>query len=92
MDDLQLREGQNVSVYQKVVDGKRERNVAFTGTILKVRGAGINKTITVKQTLEGIGVEKIFPISSPSITKIELVVEKKRHTTVKKKARKTKKK
>ncbi len=76
--DLQLREGQIVSVYQKVSDGKRERNVAFIGRIMKVRGSGVNKTITVKQTLEGIEVEKIFPVSSPFITKIEVAAEVKK--------------
>ena len=84
MDLPQLREGQEVRVYQKVSDGKRERNVAFIGKLMKVRGIGINKMITVKQVLEGIEVEKIFPISSPAVIKIEIV-------EVVKKARKSKK-
>ncbi|HVT01272.1 MAG TPA: 50S ribosomal protein L19 [Patescibacteria group bacterium] len=69
-----LREGQTVRVFQKIVDGKRERNVPFVGKLMKVRGTGVNKTITVKQMLEGVEVEKIFPVVSPTITKIEIVV------------------
>lgn len=74
MQDLpQLREGQIVRVFQKIAEGKRERNVPFMGKLLKVKGSGINQTITVVQMLEGIGVEKIFPTALPTITKIEVV-------------------
>lgn len=87
-----LREGQNIRVFQKIVEGKRERNVPFTGVILKVRGIGVNKMITVKQTLENIDVEKIFPLALPTITKIEVVEEKKvmRKSSAGKKSRKAK--
>ena len=87
-----LREGQNVRVFQKIIEGKRERNVPFAGVILKVRGAGVNKMITVRQTLENIEVEKIFPIALPTITKIEVVEEKKviRKSASGKKSRKAK--
>lgn len=92
MDDkinLQIKEKQTVRVFQKITEGKRERNVPFIGVVQKVRGSQINKTITVKTVLEGVEVEKIFPIASPSITKIEIVEEKK---TTKKSARKKSKK
>ncbi len=79
----ELREGQNVRVFQKFVDGKRERNVPFVGKLLKVRGIGINKTITVRQNLEGIDVEKIIPIALPTITSIEIIVEEKKKQTKK---------
>ena len=74
MIDLpQLREGQTVRVFQRITEGKRERNVPFIGKVLKVRGSGVNQTITVMQMLEGIGVEKIFPTALPTITKIEVI-------------------
>ena len=73
----ELREGQIVRVFQKFTEGKRERNVPFMGRLLKVRGIGVNKTITVKQNLEGVDVEKIFPLALPTITKIEILEEKK---------------
>ena len=78
LDLPQLREGKTVRVLQKVIEGKRERNVPFIGKILKVRGAGENMTITVRQNLEGIDVEKIFPVALPTLVKIELVEEKKK--------------
>lgn len=73
IDIPQLREGQIVSVYQRITEGKRERNVPFTGKVLKVRGVGVNKTITVRQNFEGMDVEKIFPLALPTITKIQIV-------------------
>lgn len=91
MNDLQLREGMNVRVFQKITEGKRERNVPFVGKILKVRGSGINRTITVMQILEGIGVEKIFPTALPTITKIEIVEEEKKQISPKGKRTRSKK-
>ena len=89
MLDLKLREGQNVRVFQKIVDGKRERNVPFVGRVMKVRGSGVNKTITIKQHLEGVDVERIFPIASPTLTKIEIVEETKKKTATKRKKKLT---
>lgn len=60
---------------QKMSEGKRERNVPFTGVLLKVRGAGANRTITVRQNLEGVDVDKIFPTALPTITKIEVITQ-----------------
>lgn len=73
-----VREGQDVKVYQSVNEGKRQRNVAFVGQVMKVRGKNENKTITVRQTLEGIVVDRIFPLASPTITKFEIIEEKKK--------------
>lgn len=77
MDETQgLREGQFVKVYQKITDAKKERIVPFQGKIIKVKGAGANQMITVQNALEGVMVERIFPVSSPTLTKIELLVVK----------------
>ena len=73
LDLPQLREGQQVRVFQKMTEGKRERNVPFTGKLLKARGIGVNQTITIRQNLEGIDVDKIFPTALPTITKIEVM-------------------
>src|SRR3990167_10379391 len=69
----QLREGQKIRVFQRLTEGKRERNVPFAGKLLKVRGIGTNQTITVRQNLEGVDVDKIFPTALPTITKIEVL-------------------
>ena len=96
MIDLpQLREGQTVRVFQRITEGKRERNVPFVGKLLKVRGIGINRMITVRQALEGVDVDKIFPTALPTITKIEVVEQVKSlikgQPVVVKKSKRTKK-
>lgn len=80
--NLPIREKMQVRVFQRIVEGKRERLVPFVGIVQKVRGAGVNKTITVKQILEGVEVEKIFPLALPTIIKVEVieVVKKKKPT------------
>lgn len=84
-----FREGQYVKVYQKITDAKKERIVPFQGKITKVKGAGSNTMITVETVLEAIAVERIFPISSPTLTKIEILVVKE---SKKKRRKKTSKK
>ncbi len=71
-----FREGQFVKVYQKITDAKKDRIVPFMGKIIKVKGAGDNRMITVQNALEGVMVDRIFPVMSPTITKIELLVVK----------------
>lgn len=73
---IQFREGQFVKVYQKITDAKKDRIVPFMGKIIKVKGAGSNRMITVQNALEGVMVDRIFPVMSPTITKIELLVVK----------------
>ena len=90
----QLREGQLVRVYQRISEGKRDRNVPFAGKLLKVRGLGVNQTITVRQNLEGVDVDKIFPTALPTLTKIEIVEQVKslvRGQPAAKKSKRTKK-
>ncbi len=74
----EIRQGDQVRVYQRVVErgGKeeRERIQPFEGTVLAHKhGGGINATITVRSIVEGVGVERIFPLHSPTIERIELV-------------------
>ncbi|MDH5185937.1 MAG: 50S ribosomal protein L19 [candidate division WOR-3 bacterium] len=70
--------GDMIKVYHKIYEGDRERIQTFQGTVLQIRGVGESKTFTVRKMSRGIGVERIFPITSPMITKIEL----KKHTKV----------
>lgn len=87
-----LREGKLAKVVQKVVEGKKERGVSFIGRIIKVKGAGENQMITLRQTLEGVEVDRIFPVISPTIESIVLVEERKSATRKAKKRRTSKKK
>ncbi len=73
----EIKPGDMVKVYQKikeVKDGKtKERVQAFEGQVLaRKHGKGVSATITVRKVIDGVGVEKIFPIHSPSIEKIEV--------------------
>ncbi len=68
-----FRPGDTVKVYTKVVEGDTERIQVFDGLIIAIKGSSIARTFTVRKTSYGVGVERVFPINSPRIEKIELV-------------------
>jgi large subunit ribosomal protein L19 len=69
-----IKPGDTVKVHQKIKEGDKERIQIFEGIIIaKKHGKGISSNITVRKVVDGIGVERIFPIHSPSIDKIEVV-------------------
>ncbi len=65
--------GDTVRVHLKVKEGNRERIQVFEGTVIAKKHGGIEETFTVRRVSYGVGVEKVFPVHSPSIEKIELV-------------------
>ena len=65
--------GDTVRVHVKVKEGSRERIQVFEGTVIAKKHGGIEETITVRRISYGIGVEKVFPVHSPSIDTIEVV-------------------
>ena len=65
--------GDTVRVHIRVKEGNRERIQVFEGTVIAKKHGGINETITVRRISYGVGVEKVFPVHSPSIDKIEVV-------------------
>ena len=69
----ELNPGDTVRVSVRIVEGNKERTQAFEGTILKKRGSGIGKTITVRKVFQGVGVERVFPVYSPRVEKITVV-------------------
>ncbi len=70
----EVKTGFTVRVSQRVTEGAKERIQNFEGLVIKVgHGAGVEKTFTVRKIVEGIGVEKVFPFHSPTITKIHVV-------------------
>lgn len=79
-NQLDLRRGMAVKVYLKFVEGKKERIIAFQGKIIKSRGAGSSKMVTVRQFIDGVDVDRIFPINAPSVVKLENIIEKKKKT------------
>ena len=65
--------GDTVKVYAKVKEGSRERIQVFEGTVLKKQGGGARETFTVRKNSNGIGVEKTWPLHSPSVEKVEVI-------------------
>ena len=72
-DAPEFRVGDTVKVYGKIKEGNRERIQVFEGTVLKRQGGGARETFTVRKNSNGIGVEKTWPLHSPSIEKVEVV-------------------
>jgi large subunit ribosomal protein L19 len=69
----ELASGDTVRVSAKVVEGNRERIQVFEGTVMRLRGGGVTRSITVRALRSGVGVERTFKINSPRIEKIEVV-------------------
>jgi large subunit ribosomal protein L19 len=65
--------GDTVRVHVKVVEGGRERTQAFEGIVINRQGGGIVETFTVRRVSYGVGVERIFPVHSPRVEKIDVV-------------------
>ncbi len=65
--------GDTVKVHVKIKEGNRERIQVFEGTVIANKHGSVEQTITVRRLSYGVGVEKVFPIHSPSIEKIEVV-------------------
>ena len=68
-----LATGDTVRVFARVVEGGKERVQVFEGTLMRLRGGGITRSITVRKLASGVGVERTFKINSPRIEKIEVV-------------------
>ena len=68
-----LRPGETVRVHVKVVEGEKERTQVFEGIVIAISGKGIRSTFTVRKISYGIGVERIFPLHSPRIEKVQVV-------------------
>jgi large subunit ribosomal protein L19 len=73
-----LAPGDTVEVSVRVVEGDKTRQQKFRGDVINVRGSGAGKSFTVRKISEGIGVERTFPLHSPSLASIEVL----RHSKV----------
>jgi large subunit ribosomal protein L19 len=65
--------GDTVNVHVRVVEGNKERVQQFKGVVIKRQGDGIRETYTVRKLSNGVGVERTFPLHSPTVAKIEVV-------------------
>jgi len=74
-DHPNFKSGDRVRVHVRVIEGEKERIQIFEGNVISIRGGGISKTFTVRKVSSGVGVERVFPFSSPKIAKVEIIRE-----------------
>jgi large subunit ribosomal protein L19 len=72
-DIPQFKAGDTVNVHVRVIEGDKERIQQFQGVVLGRHGSGMSATFTVRKVSDGVGVERIFPLHSPRVSKIEMV-------------------
>jgi large subunit ribosomal protein L19 len=65
--------GDRVNVHLRITEGSRERIQVFEGTVIGRKGAGLNETVTVRRVAYGVGVERVFPLHSPKVVKIDVL-------------------
>ena len=69
----QFNDGDTVGVEVRIKEGERERIQAFEGTVIAKKHGGIAETFTVRRTSYGVGVERVFPVNSPFVEKVDVV-------------------
>ena len=72
-DRPELRPGDTVEVAVRVIEGDKERQQKFRGEVINVRGSGARRSFTVRKISDGIGVERTFPLHSPSVGEIKVI-------------------
>lgn len=72
-DTPDFRAGDTVKVHARVIEGNRSRVQIFQGVVIRRQGAGLRETFSVRKVSFGVGVERTYPVNSPSIDKIEVV-------------------
>jgi len=77
-DIPEIRPGDELKIFYRVIEGGKERIQIYEGTVISIKNSGISKTITVRKNSFGIAVERIFPLNSKLVQKIEV----KKHTKV----------
>ncbi len=71
-DRPKFQVGDTVDVHQRILDGEKERTQVFNGVVIAMRGDGARETFTVRRIVQGEGVERVFPLHSPKIAKVEV--------------------
>ena len=72
-DHPSFKSGDTVNVHVKIVEGDKERVQQYKGVVIQRKGTGTTETFTVRKISSGVGVERIFPVHSPNIDKIEVL-------------------
>ena len=72
LDQIIFAPGDTIQVFQRIQEGEKTRTQMFEGVVLKIRGRGENKTFTVRKLVGTVAVERIWPIGSPNIEKVQV--------------------
>ncbi|SIO18187.1 50S ribosomal protein L19 [Halodesulfovibrio marinisediminis] len=75
MDIPEFNAGDTVKVHMRIIEGEKERIQVFQGAVIRISKGTTNATFTVRKISDGVGVERVFPMHSPSIERVELVQE-----------------
>ncbi len=75
LDLIPFKAGDNVKVYYRIVEGEKERIQVFQGNVIRISRGTTNATFTIRKISDGVGVERIIPLHSPFIDRIEMVTE-----------------
>ncbi len=70
-----FKSGDAVKVHTRIVEGEKERIQIFQGNVIRIHNGGVGGSFTVRKVSDGVGVERIFPLHSPFIEKVEVVTE-----------------
>ena len=74
-DLTQFNIGDTIKVHVRIKEGNRERIQVFEGTVIKKQNGGLRETFTVRRVAHGCGIERVFPLHSPTVEKVEIVRE-----------------
>jgi large subunit ribosomal protein L19 len=75
LDIPEFNPGDTVKVHLRIIEGEKERIQVFQGTVMRIRRGTTNATFTVRKISDGIGVERVFPLHTPFIERVEIVTE-----------------
>ena len=75
MDLPAFRAGDTIKVYMRIIEGEKERLQMFQGAVIRVRRGTTGSTFMVRKISDGVGVERIFPLNSPFIDRVELITQ-----------------
>jgi len=76
MSKLDFKSGDNVKVHYRIKEGENSRIQVFPGVVIAIKGEGVSKTFTVRHIgADNIGVERIFPVKSPNLEKVEVILK-----------------
>ncbi|WP_028586244.1 50S ribosomal protein L19 [Desulfocurvus vexinensis] len=75
IDIPQFKAGDTVKVHQRIIEGGKERIQVFQGVVMRVHRGTTNATFTVRKVSDGVGVERIYPMHSPFIERVEVISE-----------------